>query len=246
MGELTLSPRSIRRTVMQRSLKHPVTLVGAVGAVVLGGGALVAGGVAATSLAIGAALVAGVSFAYQSLFARADHVRVHVAAVEAAQDRARMAALGALRGRLFDLAEFGTGANVPSRAAAEKGTGANHAGRALEQYQRLQRGHDAFGALLGRKLNVGEFTYVRYAGSVERAYAVVVDNLRAIADQLHIARADGRDDIDVEPFLAANESAIKALTATAQAVSRMRDLDAVPLDDLDAVIADLDSIAARH
>jgi hypothetical protein len=152
--------------------------------------------------------------------------------VEETQARERLVALGAIRARLFDM--------------AQSGAGAAEAARALEQYQRLHRHHDAFGAVLAKKLNVGELTYVRYVSAVDSAYRTVTGSLGRITDRIQLAQ-DGHADAlsEIEESLSGNDIAIATLAETATAVAGMRDLTDIGNERLDAIIADLALLTER-
>ncbi len=232
MSNQALSVSALNRNVLVRSARHPLTLGGCGGAAVsVAVVFLTSATVAWIGVLVFAAAAAG-SFAYQSLKARDVHARRYLALVEEAQHRQHLVALGAIRARLFDM--------------AQSGAGAGEAGRALEQYQRIHRHHDAFGSMLTRKLNVGELTYVRYVSAVDGAYRAVTGNLGRVADRIQLAQDGHAGALDtLEKSLSENDAAIEALAETAAAVAGMRDLTEIGNERLDAIIDDLALLTER-
>ncbi len=237
MSDPQLARAAVDRAVLRQTCTDPLTLgacavgVGA-GALALALGGALAWGVAAVSLVTG-----GGAFCVNHFLRRARYVRRHVEAIAARRERERLQSLGRLRATLFDLAEV-------------DGPAASLAAQGLEQYQALRAQHEAFPALLERKLNVGELTWLRYVGAVDAAYEAVVANLSGIVDRLGIvsraASSQRPDDhAAVEALLAENANALAALADVASAIAGMRDLDADPERELEPVIGDLEHLARR-
>jgi len=56
------------------------------------------------------------------------------------------------------------------------------AARGREQYDEINSKFDLLREILGKKLNPGELTYVRYLGSAEQVYLNTLDNLRDLVN----------------------------------------------------------------
>lgn len=81
-----------------------------------------------------------------------------------------------------------------------------------------------------------------YGAAVDAAYAVVIVNLRRLADQLF---SDTAKRVSISSMLAENAQAIAALVDVTVAVAAVRDWDDIDIDGLDRVIEDLRSVASR-
>lgn len=224
-----LARQAVDRAVARGATTHPLTLgAGAVGLAACGAAAAI-GGALAWSIA-GAALAGGAAaYCVNRYLRRERFVAEYLRTVQEADERRHLEKLGRIRAALFDLA---------THDGSRDGAG-ERAAHALEQYQALHARREAFSAIVVRKLNVGELTYVRYVGAVDRAYEQVIANLSTIVDALQVEAGPEA----VEERLEENDAALTALAGAAARLAEMRDLDADPRGRLAHVVEDLERLA---
>lgn len=73
-----------------------------------------------------------------------------------------------------------------------------YAPRGIEQFKMAQEKFNILRGLLEKKLNEGELTYMRYAGTVEQVYLSVLDNLKYVTDLIQSASAINDDYITAQ------------------------------------------------
>ena len=160
---LDVSPEAVRRAVLQQTLQRPSVLypaaIGTLGALA----ALVLGPALVFTVPAVLGLSGGVgTWLLDYIFQREKHGAEVMARLRERLSGQRTAAMTQLRTDL---------------AAVQFDAG-------LAQLQQLQRKFDAFGALLGRKLDPGELTYGRYQAMTEQVFLAGIDNLARVADTL--------------------------------------------------------------
>jgi len=81
-----------------------------------------------------------------------------------------------------------------------------YAAEGKEQFADVNEKFEVLREILGKKLDEGELTYVRFLGQVEEVYFAVIDNLRDVVNLLKSIKAIGADSEDVLKKLKAIKS----------------------------------------